>query len=82
MLKYANYIIGVKFMCKNKVEDKCCGKECDSKKMAKQEVKESPIVLDMKRMQESLDSKTIFMPPGLNREEKRQFMLKKASEFK
>lgn len=68
-------------MCKNKVEDKCCGKECASKKEAKEAAKEVPIQFDMKRMQEALSGETIMMPSGLNREEKRQFMLKKAKDL-
>jgi hypothetical protein len=69
-------------MCKNQIEDKCCGKECASKKEAKDAIKEAPIHFDMKRMQEALAGETIMMPSGLTREEKRQFMLKQAKDFK
>jgi hypothetical protein len=62
-------------MCKNKVEDKCCGKECSIKAKNEESIK-----IDIDRMKASLESQSVNMPLGLNREEKRQFILKQAKK--
>lgn len=65
-------------MCKNKIEDKCCEKECSSKKAVKEPIKEVPVQFDMNRMKEAIAGEFIMMPSGLTKEEKRQFILSKA----
>lgn len=57
-------------MCKNKVEGKCCGNECASKKEAKQ--KEVAIKFNMERMQKDLKGESLIMFPESSIQEKDQ----------
>jgi hypothetical protein len=72
-------IKGVKMSCGNKENSQFCDKECASKNY---DVEDSyaPVHIDIERMEKALKSETIVMPQGLNREEKRQFILEQAAK--